>query len=209
MAVGQDPRTGIWYGWAQGDNDYATNLNANLKKLGLLHDMSATSRTTSSPPGSPFDGELYIVGPSGTGAWSGYDEYVAIWVAAETAWSLYAPRRGYDVFVEDEGLVYRYTGAAWAVVTGIGAGTDNRLARYDGAGAVQSSGINVGDDDSVSNVTSLSLLEKSSDPSDPAEGNAVIWMSDGTGTGDDGDILIKITAGSVTKTATLIDFSAI
>jgi len=54
----------------------------------------------------------------------------------------------------------------------------------------------------------LTLSEKSSDPSDPSEGQSVLWMSDGTGTGDDGDILIKITAGGVTKTATLVDFSA-
>jgi hypothetical protein len=34
-------------------------------------------------------------------------------------------------------------------------------------------------------------------------------MSDGTGAGDDGDIMCKITAASVTKTATLIDYSAV
>ena len=33
-------------------------------------------------------------------------------------------------------------------------------------------------------------------------------MSDGTDSGDDGDIMIKITAGGVTKTVTLVDFSA-
>ncbi len=54
----------------------------------------------------------------------------------------------------------------------------------------------------------LTLTEKSSDPSNPSEGQSVLWMSDGTGTGDDGDILIKITAGGVTKTVTLVDFSA-
>lgn len=54
----------------------------------------------------------------------------------------------------------------------------------------------------------LTLTEKSSDPSDPAEGNSVLWMSDGTGSGDDGDIMMKITAGGVTKTITLVDFSA-
>tara|TARA_R100000808_G_scaffold13906_2_gene33331 strand:- start:20255 stop:20572 length:318 start_codon:yes stop_codon:yes gene_type:complete len=57
--------------------------------------------------------------------------------------------------------------------------------------------------------TDLGLLEKSADPSNPAEGEATIWMSDGTGAGDDGDIMIKITAGGSTKTATLIDFSAV
>ena len=54
----------------------------------------------------------------------------------------------------------------------------------------------------------LTLNEKSSDPSDPAEGSSVLWMSNGNGTGDDGDILMKITAGGVTKTVTLVDFSA-
>ena len=55
----------------------------------------------------------------------------------------------------------------------------------------------------------LTIKELSADPSDPAEGTSTIWQSDGTATGDDGDILMKITAGGVTKTATLIDFSAI
>lgn len=55
----------------------------------------------------------------------------------------------------------------------------------------------------------LNLVELSADPSDPAEGCSVIWQSDGTGTGDDGDIMIKITAGGVTKITTLVDFSTI
>ena len=60
------------------------------------------------------------------------------------------------------------------------------------------------------NVDLLSLQEKSKDPNDPAEGNAVMWMSDGTGTtGDDGDICVAITAGGSTKKTVLVDFSAI
>jgi len=59
-------------------------------------------------------------------------------------------------------------------------------------------------------VSQGSLLnERSADPSDPAEGQSVMWQSDGTGSGDDGDIMMKITAGGVTKTATLVDFSAV
>lgn len=57
-------------------------------------------------------------------------------------------------------------------------------------------------------VGGLELTEKSADPANPAEGKSVIWQSDGIGAGDDGDIMIKITAGSVTKTVTLIDYSA-
>ena len=43
--------------------------------------------------------------------------------------------------------------------------------------------------------TDLGLLEKSADPADPANGAATIWLSDGTGSGDDGDVLIKISTG--------------
>lgn len=67
--------------------------------------------------------------------------------------------------------------------------------------------------DNTVSVTSVSnavlLVEKSADPSDPTEGKSVIWQSDGTGSGDDGDIMIKITAGGVTKTGTIIDFSTL
>ena len=55
----------------------------------------------------------------------------------------------------------------------------------------------------------ITQRELSVDPSNPDEGSFVMWMSDGTGTGDDGDIIIKITAGGTTKTTTLIDFSAL
>lgn len=61
----------------------------------------------------------------------------------------------------------------------------------------------------ILSLSMLMLLERSTDPPAPAEGQAVMWMSDGTGTGDDGDILVQIKAGGVTKTTTLVDFSAI
>ncbi len=54
----------------------------------------------------------------------------------------------------------------------------------------------------------LKIKERSYDPSDPSEGESVIWMSNGEGSGSDGDIMIKITAGGTTKTVTLVDFSA-
>lgn len=61
----------------------------------------------------------------------------------------------------------------------------------------------------VYNVQSyIQFQEQSSDPGDPPEGQARMWQSDGTGAGDDGDIMIKITAGATTKTVTLVDFSA-
>ncbi len=51
---------------------------------------------------------------------------------------------------------------------------------------------------------------RSSDPDDPPDDSFCIWQTDGTGAGDDGDLMIKITdSGGTTKTATLVDFSAV
>jgi hypothetical protein len=61
------------------------------------------------------------------------------------------------------------------------------------------------DDGTVSIDSILKLLERSSDPDEPAEGEAVIWMSDGTGKGDYGDVLIASRAGGTTKWGTLFD----
>ena len=54
----------------------------------------------------------------------------------------------------------------------------------------------------------INLLERSSDPVEPAEGHAVVWMSDGTGKGSDGDVMIASQAGGNTYYNTLFDHSA-
>ena len=57
-------------------------------------------------------------------------------------------------------------------------------------------------------VTGMGMVDRVSDPADPANGESVMWQSDGTGAGDDGDIMMKITdSGGTTKTITLIDYS--
>ena len=60
-------------------------------------------------------------------------------------------------------------------------------------------------------MPALSLLEKSADPAEPAEGECVIWMCDGTSdqTGlDDGDVAIASQVGGNTKVTIIHDHSA-
>ena len=56
--------------------------------------------------------------------------------------------------------------------------------------------------------TSLHFAERSSDPSQPSEGNMVQWLSDGTGLGDDGDVIIGVQAGGAIKYTIIHDHSA-
>ena len=51
---------------------------------------------------------------------------------------------------------------------------------------------------------SVRVEELSADPSDPPEGQSVIWQSDGTETGSDGDLLAKVTAGGATRTYSVV-----
>ena len=60
----------------------------------------------------------------------------------------------------------------------------------------------------VQAVSIFSMLERSSDPAKPADGETIIWMSDGTGLGDDGDVVIASTVGTTTNYAILFDHSA-
>jgi hypothetical protein len=97
-----------------------------------------------------------------------------------------------SIEVDDDGTI-RLAETAGNVLIGTATDNGSDLLQVDGSVALDY----------------LALTERSSDPPDPAEGRSFLWQSDGTGSGDDGDIMIKITAGGVTKTATLIDFSTI
>ncbi len=93
-----------------------------------------------------------------------------------------------------------HAGVASKLTTSSSAADEGKLIQLDASGEIPTGYIPY--------APLLKVTESTSDPADPAEGRSVIWMSDGTGSGDDGDIMIKITAGGVTKTATLVDFSA-
>lgn len=55
---------------------------------------------------------------------------------------------------------------------------------------------------------SIPFVALSADPSNPADGEAVMWQSDGTDSGDTGDILMKITRSATTATyVDAVDFA--
>jgi hypothetical protein len=75
-------------------------------------------------------------------------------------------------------------------------GDEGKVVQLNAAGVIPDSFV-----DGVS-FNTLELLEKSTDPANPANGAATLWLSDGTGAGDDGDVLIKITTGLVAASYT-------
>lgn len=71
-------------------------------------------RDLSAPPGSPAQGDCYLVAAAPTGAWTGQVGKVAIYI--NTAWSFVAAKEGFLFWVDDENVLILYDGAAWNVV---------------------------------------------------------------------------------------------
>ncbi len=54
----------------------------------------------------------------------------------------------------------------------------------------------------------LPILSTSGDPAKPAVGASVLWVSDGSGLGNDGDLLIATNIAGTVKYKIIVDFSS-
>lgn len=111
--------------------------NEALRLLDILVQMSVLDWVLAAPPGSPIEGDRYIVGPGPTGAWAGQAGQIAVWSSG--AWVFLAPLPGWTAWVAAASRVVTWTGSGWSDASdqerryarlGVGAAPDeaNRLA---------------------------------------------------------------------------------
>lgn len=96
--------------------------NETFAQLNQLVQPAVLDKDLSSPPGSPSDEALYIVGSSPTGAWSGKAGQLAYWLTSTGAWQFVVPREGFLVHVNDEDSFYKFDGSGWVVFSSGGSG---------------------------------------------------------------------------------------
>ncbi len=89
--------------------------NEALRILDGLVQLSVLDRDLTAPPGSPTDGDRYIVASGASGVWTGWDLNIALWV--DGAWLRLPPRAGWRAWVEDEGVLLAYNGSTWIGTT--------------------------------------------------------------------------------------------
>lgn len=102
-------------------------------------DYIVINMTTTTPPGSPTDGDAYVVAASATGAWSGQDDAIAIWDADESppAWNFVTPIDQMTVRNQADETTYVWDAdaspPAWVAQSGVGATSLNALSDVDTA----------------------------------------------------------------------------
>jgi len=89
--------------------------NEALLVLDALVQLSVLDKDLAAAPGSPAEGDRYIVGASATGAWAGHASHIAAF--QDAAWSFHVPQDGWLAWIEDEAALYVFDGAAWARAT--------------------------------------------------------------------------------------------
>src|SRR5579885_1264510 len=94
--------------------------NEAMTLLDTLVQLSVKDKDLTAPPGSPAEGDCYIVaggGGTATGAWAGWEKRVARFIDGE--WRSYLPGAGsgagWLAWVMDEDAMYRFDGTAWAL----------------------------------------------------------------------------------------------
>lgn len=96
---------------AQGQAQKEVTHNDALNILDAVVQLSVKSRTVTAPPGSPAQGDRYIVPAGASGAWSGQTGKIAAY--RDTAWAFFTPKSGWRALVEAEGRTLVYLNTAW------------------------------------------------------------------------------------------------
>ena len=78
----------------------------------------AKDKDLATPPGSPVNGDCYIVDATATGAWAGEEDSLAIY---NSGWTFVTPIEGTAAYLQDENVLYRFNGTGWAVESSSGA----------------------------------------------------------------------------------------
>ena len=98
--------------------------NEALTALDTLVQLSVLDKDLAAPPGSPAEGDCYIVASGATGDWTGWDDRVARY--EDGAWRSHLPGEGdgigWRAWVQDEETLYVLRDTGWAAFSGGGGG---------------------------------------------------------------------------------------
>ncbi len=85
--------------------------NEALSSLDALVHLAVLERGRTAPPATPAEGDRYLVGPGGSGAFAGHGSEIALFDLG--AWRFLSPRPGWRAYVGAENIIVVFDGEQW------------------------------------------------------------------------------------------------
>jgi len=97
---------------------YGTDGRAFLRMFQALIQPNVINLSTTAPPGSPSNGDTYVIAANATGAWFGKDAHIAYWTTDDPDfpsgnWDYYSPVKGWTVVSQVNNGTYEFNGTSW------------------------------------------------------------------------------------------------
>lgn len=109
-----DPFAGLKYAWSATTENFAAEMDTNLKTIGAIIALTVQNKTTNDPATlSPVNGQAWIVGPAPVGVWAGKAKQIAAYV--NSSWLFIVPKVGWKAYIvaEDSTAIYKGAGPDW------------------------------------------------------------------------------------------------
>src|SRR5262249_39927253 len=98
---------------AAGQAQKHVTVNESLRRLDALVQLSAVSATTTAQPGSPSDGQIYLLPSGKTGADWGAMADGALAYFRDGVWEELTPKTGWRCYAEDADALYAHGASTW------------------------------------------------------------------------------------------------
>jgi hypothetical protein len=154
---------------AAAQNQPEVLINRDLRKLEAVIQLTVLDKDLATPPGSPSDGDRYIVASGATDDWAGHEHEIAYYSGG---WRFVTPLQGWIAFVQDEAKFYSYSGT-WAELS------------VGGSGGTSLTVTNLGSPGQIVENTGT-LVFSGAEVSDAGNGVAVVTINAGDGGGGGG-----------------------
>jgi hypothetical protein len=92
--------------------------NEAIQALDSLVQPVVESRTLTTPPATPLEGEAWIIPAGATGAWSGHNDEIAAFQSG--AWAFLDPASGWQVYDRSDSTLLVFDAGAWTPLASLG-----------------------------------------------------------------------------------------
>ncbi|SEN48179.1 Protein of unknown function [Loktanella fryxellensis] len=110
------PRLGLPFIAAAQAQKHVTHNDA-LERLDTVVQLAVQAFGATTPPASPFEGDVWALGATPTGVWAGLGWRIATFAAG--GWTHQSPRPGWRAWGLGDGVLRVWTGSAWDAVGGM------------------------------------------------------------------------------------------